>query len=383
MEKPKVNSPPTPPIIKSNWVKRSLTATVLIVYMIVAAYLGIPAIWFSTLLIQTKCYQEIIAIAYKHYSERMPGIPLFRTFNWYFLFLANYYFFGETFAQYLEVLTVKYQILGMLFKYNRLISLCLYLIGIGWFLSLLLKQKRILRQHFSLLAWMHVLCLIIVLQSYMIIQNLFEGLIWVIMPLTLVFLNDIFAYIFGKKYGKTPLIKVSPSKTLEGFLGGGLGSLVLGTIIAWVLCHIDHMVCPTKFQLVKNTIEMSTNCSRSYLFQPVNYYGFNYYPFLNHLQVLTLFASLIAPFGGFCASGFKRAFKMKDFGDTIPGHGGVMDRFDCQYLMASFVNVYIISFVRNYSVEKFLAKVLNMNEEVQLEFFHVLKQNLTDQGLLN
>eukprot|EP00983_Pelagomonas_calceolata_P067321 1149430-Pelagomonas_calceolata.AAC.7 len=34
--------------------------------------------------------------------------------------------------------------------------------------------------------------------------------------------------------------------------------------------------------------------------------------------------------GGFCASGFKRAFGMKDFGDTIPGHGGVTDRFDCQ-----------------------------------------------------
>jgi len=34
--------------------------------------------------------------------------------------------------------------------------------------------------------------------------------------------------------------------------------------------------------------------------------------------------------GGFCASGFKRAFRMKDFGDTIPGHGGVTDRFDCQ-----------------------------------------------------
>ena len=43
-----------------------------------------------------------------------------------------------------------------------------------------------------------------------------------------------------------------------------------------------------------------------------------------------MFASFIAPFGGFFASGFKRGFKIKDFGDSIPGHGGVTDRFDCQ-----------------------------------------------------
>uniref|UniRef100_A0A915EA32 Phosphatidate cytidylyltransferase n=1 Tax=Ditylenchus dipsaci TaxID=166011 RepID=A0A915EA32_9BILA len=69
-------------------------------------------------------------------------------------------------------------------------------------------------------------------------------------------------------------------------------------------------------------------------------------PFLGHSIVLALFASLIGPFGGFFASGFKRAFKIKDFGDIIPGHGGLMDRFDCQLLMGTFVNVFIHSFVR-------------------------------------
>lgn len=45
--------------------------------------------------------------------------------------------------------------------------------------------------------------------------------------------------------------------------------------------------------------------------------------------MIATFASLIAPFGGFFASGVKRAFRIKDFGDTIPGHGGITDRFDC------------------------------------------------------
>lgn len=49
--------------------------------------------------------------------------------------------------------------------------------------------------------------------------------------------------------------------------------------------------------------------------------------------VIALFASLVAPFGGFFASGFKRALKIKDFADVIPGHGGVTDRMDCQILM--------------------------------------------------
>ena len=100
------------------------------------------------------------------------------------------------------------------------------------------------------------------------------------------------------------------------------------------------------------------------------------YPFLLHSLSLSIFSSVIGPFGGFFASGFKRAFKIKvrnfysfwnfflksfhfpqDFGDMIPGHGGIMDRFDCQFLMATFVNVYISSFIRTASPQKLLALV--------------------------
>jgi len=42
-----------------------------------------------------------------------------------------------------------------------------------------------------------------------------------------------------------------------------------------------------------------------------------------------VFSSLVSPFAGFFASGMKRAYKIKDFADTLPGHGGFTDRFDC------------------------------------------------------
>jgi len=64
-----------------------------------------------------------------------------------------------------------------------------------------------------------------------------------------------------------------------------------------------------------------------------------------HTIVLSLFASLIGPFGGFFASGLKRALKVKDFASWIPGHGGFTDRFDCAILMNIFIYVYIFQVV--------------------------------------
>lgn len=100
------------------------------------------------------------------------------------------------------------------------------------------------------------------------------------------------------------------------------------------------------------------------------------YPFVWHSLALSLFSSIIGPFGGFFASGFKRAFKVKDFGDVIPGHGGLMDRFDCQYLMATFVNVYIESFVRAPNPTKILNMIYQLKQEDQYKIYNLLKKHL-------
>ena len=64
-----------------------------------------------------------------------------------------------------------------------------------------------------------------------------------------------------------------------------------------------------------------------------------------HAVALAAFASLVAPFGGFFASGLKRSLKVKDFGHSIPGHGGMTDRMDCQVVMAVFSSLYLHAFV--------------------------------------
>ena len=59
--------------------------------------------------------------------------------------------------------------------------------------------------------------------------------------------NDIFAYVFGMLFGKTPLIKVSPKKTWEGFIGGGISSLLLGLFVAWFMIDRKHFICPIEY----------------------------------------------------------------------------------------------------------------------------------------
>ncbi|KAJ8931692.1 hypothetical protein NQ314_015363 [Rhamnusium bicolor] len=303
------------PKIKSNGLKRTITGLSLITYFIVVVYYGLPMMLLQALIIQMKCFDEIINIAYN--MKKMPDIPYFRTLNWYFVITANYFFFGETFAEHLEVYVKKYYIFQVLVTYHRFLSFCWYFIGIIWFLTLV--RKRIIRHQFSLLAWTHFLLIIICLQTYMIVQNIFEGLIWLIIPLWLVILNDIFAYVFGRLLGKTPLISLSPKKTVEGFIFGGIFTFIFGSFSSYVFCLMPYLTCPIKFMETENGIIMNTNCTPSYLFELIQFNIVNTgisvktYPFILHSLAFSFFASVIAPFGGFCASGFKRAFQDKRF----------------------------------------------------------------------
>lgn len=110
----------------------------------------------------------------------------------------------------------------------------------------------------------------------------------------------------------------------------------------------------------------------------MGYTTFTASPAQLHSIVIASFASLIAPFGGFFASGVKRAFRIKDFGDTIPGHGGITDRFDCHGLMGIFIYIYLtqVVFRSADSFERVLDLVNNMSLDDKSRLLDLLKSDI-------
>jgi phosphatidate cytidylyltransferase len=85
---------------------------------------------------------------------------------------------------------------------------------------------------------------LIVVQAHFIMNNVFEGMIWFVLPASLVIFNDIFAYLVGITFGRTQLIKISPKKTVEGFVGAWVLTIIFGVALVNVLMRYDYFICP-------------------------------------------------------------------------------------------------------------------------------------------
>lgn len=233
----------------------------------------------------------------------------------------------------------------------------------------------------------------IVVQSHFIMNNVFEGMIWFFLPVSLVITNDIFAYICGITFGRTQLIKLSPKKTVEGFVGAWICTIILGVFMTNLLMRYKYFICPvndlganifTGLQCTPNPVFIArpyqlpdwTHIQRIFWIAPMQF----------HIMVFATFASLIAPFGGFFASGLKRTFKIKDFGDSIPGHGGMTDRMDCQFIMGLFAYMYYQSFIAIYhqTVGSVIeAAIVGLTVEEQIEVVKGLSKYLYNQGAVS
>ncbi len=121
-------------------------------------------------------------------------------------------------------------------------------------------------------------------------------------------ITDTAAYFAGKQFGKTPFFQhISPSKTWEGAAGGISGAMVLSVVIYFVFRHQSLNLPPLPICLVMAAVIAVTSI-----------FG-------------DLFESLI-----------KRSYGVKDSGKLIPGHGGVLDRFDGVIFAAVPMFFYVI-----------------------------------------
>ncbi|TPX60583.1 phosphatidate cytidylyltransferase [Powellomyces hirtus] len=374
-------------------------------FVMIAAMLGILLAghaWVVLLVVvlQTLVYKEVISIGVSPAKEKR--LPWNRFAHWYFLFTTNYFLYGETLIERFKPYVFVDAFLMPLAQHHRFISFCLYCLGIVLFVINLKKGHY--KFQFSQFGWTHMVLLIVVCQSHFIINNIFEGLIWFLLPACLVICNDIAAYVFGFFFGRTPLIALSPKKTWEGFLGALFSTVVFGWFFSAFLSRYPYMYCPMRdfstsslsdYQCTPNAVFLP----RDYRLPPMlsgllrfvlPFAGFPFrtvtiYPMQLHSLTLSLFASVVAPFGGFFASGFKRAFNIKDFGDSIPGHGGITDRMDCQFMMGLFSYMYFRSFVGVYGgvdvgsiVE---TAVSGLNEKELIELVGRLREYLDGQGI--
>jgi phosphatidate cytidylyltransferase len=85
-----------------------------------------------------------------------------------------------------------------------------------------------------------------VITTGFMMHNLCEGMVWFLLPCTLVIANDIFAYIFGFFFGTHKLIQLSPKKTWEGFIGGAASSFFVAFVLSTLATYIPALICPQR-----------------------------------------------------------------------------------------------------------------------------------------
>lgn len=144
------------------------------------------------------------------------------------------------------------------------------------------------------------------LSYFYMLRTLPDGWIWLIFMLAGTWACDTAAYFVGKAFGRKRIAPVlSPKKTLEGAIGGLLGSFLIGCFFALI------------------------------------------YPFLPlpKILLLGLLVGAAAEVGDLLESAFKRQAGVKDSSTLIPGHGGILDRIDSALFTAPLVYYFVLLFI--------------------------------------
>lgn len=147
-------------------------------------------------------------------------------------------------------------------------------------------------------------------------QYRYDAVYFILLTLCFAWGGDTAAYFAGRAFGKHKLAPVvSPHKTVEGAVGGVLGSMLAGILLTCV-----YAVLSSGYHVI--SIQMRGT-----------HYGV--------LLLMGAIASVLGILGDLFASAVKRQAGIKDYGTIFPGHGGILDRFDSVMFIAPFVAIVV------------------------------------------
>ena len=152
--------------------------------------------------------------------------------------------------------------------------------------------------------------------AYLRLYSVRDGLFYTILAIVMPWMCDMGAYFIGTFFGRHKLCPtISPKKTVEGLVGGIVVSVLSAVLTGWVYQAVS----------LKSAAQVS----------------------LWQIALLSLVCAPLSVMGDLFASLIKRQYHVKDFGNIMPGHGGVMDRFDSMLLTVPlfYIVVHFISFI--------------------------------------
>lgn len=198
-------------------------------------------------------------------------------------------------------------------NFEKAINVVAIIFVISMFCAMLFNHKKVSFEEMTFISFISV-CVPLAFSTLALFRFEYveHGIFFIVFSLAVTWIADAGAYFSGTFLGKHKLCpEISPKKTWEGFFGGIVSAGVFALIFGY------------GYQLW------------DYIFTGENHFTLNYM-----LLVITgLIGAVLGVLGDLSASLLKRKYGAKDFGNILPGHGGIMDRFDSVLFVAPFIYV--------------------------------------------
>ncbi|EAY13974.1 phosphatidate cytidylyltransferase family protein [Trichomonas vaginalis G3] len=327
-----------PPAKSNKWgdlIVRTVSSCLLMACQIVIFCAGKYPLIAELMLVQFLAFCELLNLSVEKDKENLIGRRI-TIFPYVLVFSLTYALFGKTMLHY-------FLSDAIISRYHFITSFGFVMLALIFFVTGLTPQN----DQYAYKRFTYSFCgaMIVCVPCNLYARFAEKSLFWFAVPLLCVMMNDTSAYFCGRFFGRHQLIKLSPNKTVEGFVGALILTPITFIGITWIASQFPFLYCARS-----KMFDFQVTCDLPREFTPTtfNVFGneFTLLPAYIHAVVIALFASLISPFGGFFASGFKRSLGIKDFSHLIPGHGGLLDRIDCQLVNCTFAYLYYITFVQ-------------------------------------